>query len=182
MFKVNKTAFESGGYMTKIEDVGLSTRTMNALRRGGVNTLEHLATLSPSHLKSFRNMGIKSVEEVERVLKDSGMVYSPTSGLEELIRRIDPEPNPKPRAKSETDVNKTRSLYQCWYAKVNSFGKTPDKARIYCKKGYDLDVPEGTIPIIMLEKDNPLEFNVCQKCPDYLEQTEPVYSRIKEIR
>ena len=62
-----------------------------------------------------------------------------------------------------------RSLYQCFEAKVNG-------EEIYCAKKHVLDsrIDDGTISIRRLERGEPLEMTVCQKCKDYNRMGEPI--------
>lgn len=47
-----------------IDELGLSSRTTNALKRAGVFTLEQLMFLTETNLNSMNNVGLKSVKEV----------------------------------------------------------------------------------------------------------------------
>jgi DNA-directed RNA polymerase alpha subunit len=53
---------------TKIEEVGLSGRTTNALQAAGYKTLSGLKRLSEIKLQSIKGLGSKGVEEVKAVL------------------------------------------------------------------------------------------------------------------
>lgn len=55
-----------------IEALGFSTRTYNCLKRSGVNTVEELSLISKSDLMCMRNMGMKSINEVEIKLDEMG--------------------------------------------------------------------------------------------------------------
>ncbi len=55
--------------MIDIEDIGLSVRAYNRLKRAGINTLEEVAKLNLEELKNIRNFGKKTVDEVVRVLE-----------------------------------------------------------------------------------------------------------------
>lgn len=53
----------------KIEDLGLSARAYNCLRRAKIDTVEQLQQLSDDDLFRIRNMGTRTVEEIrERVV------------------------------------------------------------------------------------------------------------------
>jgi RNA polymerase sigma factor (sigma-70 family) len=54
---------------TPIEALNLSTRPYNALRRAGVVTLGQLFTFYPELMWTIKNMGSKSMQELERQLK-----------------------------------------------------------------------------------------------------------------
>lgn len=48
----------------KIEDLGLSARAYNVLRRARIDTVEQLQQLSDDDLLCFRNMGVSTVKEI----------------------------------------------------------------------------------------------------------------------
>ena len=86
-------AEEEGGTGIAIEDLELSVRTYNCLKRAGINTLEELFRLTEEELGQIRNISRKSLEEIERklaeysdrlapALRDASV---PTETLEELI-------------------------------------------------------------------------------------------------
>ena len=53
-----------------IEELDLSVRSNNCLRRAGINTVGDLITRSEEDLKKVRNLGIKSLEEIIKKLID----------------------------------------------------------------------------------------------------------------
>lgn len=59
-------------YQIKIEDLGLSSRSYNMLKRGGINTVGDLYRRKPDDWMGVRNVGRKSVEEVLEKLKELG--------------------------------------------------------------------------------------------------------------
>ena len=56
-----------------VEQLNLSVRTLNCLRRGNINTLGELMSKSEKDLMSLRNFGIKSKQELEERLKSLGL-------------------------------------------------------------------------------------------------------------
>ncbi len=56
-----------------IEDLDLSVRTLNSLRRGGITTVGELVSKGEKELLSLRNFGQKSRQEVEERLKALGL-------------------------------------------------------------------------------------------------------------
>lgn len=56
-----------------IEELDLSVRSYNCLKRAGINTVQELAQRSMEDMMKVRNLGKKSLEEVERKLKDLGL-------------------------------------------------------------------------------------------------------------
>ncbi len=59
-----------------IEDLDLSVRTMNSLRRGGINTVGELVSKGEKELLSLRNFGQKSRQEVEERLATIGLTLA----------------------------------------------------------------------------------------------------------
>jgi len=56
-----------------VEELDLSVRTMNSLRRGGITTVGELVSKGEKDLLSLRNFGQKSRQEVEEKLKSLGL-------------------------------------------------------------------------------------------------------------
>lgn len=48
----------------KIEDLGLSARAYNVLKRARIDTVDQLQQLSDEDLLNFRNMGVTTVKEI----------------------------------------------------------------------------------------------------------------------
>ena len=57
---------------THIDQLGLSERAKNSLLRGGVEFVEQLVNLEIADLKKFRNMGIKTIDEIKYKVKSFG--------------------------------------------------------------------------------------------------------------
>lgn len=55
-----------------IEELPLPTRTINALKKQGIDTLDQLANKSDEELADIKNLGEKSVEEIKKLLKKEG--------------------------------------------------------------------------------------------------------------
>jgi DNA-directed RNA polymerase subunit alpha len=60
-------------YNMPVEDLDLSVRTMNSLRRGGITTVGQLMSKGEKDLLSLRNFGQKSRQEVEEKLNNLGL-------------------------------------------------------------------------------------------------------------
>jgi DNA-directed RNA polymerase subunit alpha len=58
---------------TPIEELDLSVRSYNCLKRQGVNTIGQLAECSENDLLNIRNFGAKSIEEVKDKLQQMGL-------------------------------------------------------------------------------------------------------------
>ena len=60
-----------------IEDLELSVRSSNCLRRAGINTVEELCNKTPDDMIKVRNLGKKSLDEVLLKLKELNLQLSP---------------------------------------------------------------------------------------------------------
>lgn len=56
-----------------IDELDLDVRAFNCVLRAGVRTIEDLTRLSRSDLLKVRNMGVRTIDEVERKLEDKGL-------------------------------------------------------------------------------------------------------------
>ena len=56
-----------------IDELELSVRSYNCLKRAGINTVQELISKSPEDMMKVRNLGRKSLEEVLAKLKDLGL-------------------------------------------------------------------------------------------------------------
>ncbi|MTT32740.1 DNA-directed RNA polymerase subunit alpha [Terrilactibacillus sp. BCM23-1] len=56
-----------------IEELDLSVRSYNCLKRAGINTVQELAQKSEEDMMKVRNLGRKSLEEVQEKLEDLGL-------------------------------------------------------------------------------------------------------------
>lgn len=59
-----------------IDDLELSVRSFNCLKRAGINTVEELCSKTPDDMMKVRNLGRKSLEEVLAKLKELGLSLS----------------------------------------------------------------------------------------------------------
>lgn len=62
---------------TPIEELDLSVRSYNCLKRQGVNTIGQLAECTEGDLLNIRNFGAKSIEEVKDKLQQMGLGLKP---------------------------------------------------------------------------------------------------------
>ena len=58
-----------------IEELDLSVRSYNCLKRAGINSVEELTQRSEEDMIKVRNLGRKSLEEVENKLKELGLEF-----------------------------------------------------------------------------------------------------------
>ena len=56
-----------------IDELELSVRSYNCLKRAGINTVAELCDKSPDDMMKVRNLGRKSMEEVEQKLSELGL-------------------------------------------------------------------------------------------------------------
>ena len=56
-----------------IEDLDLSVRSYNCLRRAGINTVKDLTEKTEDDMLKVRNLGKKSLEEVMKKIDDLGL-------------------------------------------------------------------------------------------------------------
>lgn len=63
----------TGDLALKIEDLSLSVRSYNCLKREGVNTVGELVQRSESELMDIRNFGQRSIEEIKEKLDELGL-------------------------------------------------------------------------------------------------------------
>ena len=64
---------ENGPATMSIDDLDLSVRSNNCLRRAGINTVEELTQKSEEDMRKVRNLGKKSLDEVKKKLSDLGL-------------------------------------------------------------------------------------------------------------
>lgn len=67
-----------------IEDLDLSVRSFNCLKRAGINTVKDLVAMTEDELMKVRNLGRKSLEEVKKKLEDDALTLKPGAELEPL--------------------------------------------------------------------------------------------------
>ena len=60
-----------------IDELELSVRSYNCLKRAGINTVEELTNRTPEDMMKVRNLGRKSLDEVLAKLKELGLQLSP---------------------------------------------------------------------------------------------------------
>ena len=72
-------------YNMPVEQLDLSVRTMNCLRRGGISTVGELISKGERELLALRNFGQKSKQELEERLNELGLSLTPQveEGVEE---------------------------------------------------------------------------------------------------
>jgi DNA-directed RNA polymerase subunit alpha len=53
---------------SSVDDLPLPTRTINALKKHGINTLADLRTKSDEEISDIKNLGEKSIDEIKKLL------------------------------------------------------------------------------------------------------------------
>ena len=61
-----------------IDELELSVRSYNCLKRAGINTVQELTNKTPEDMMKIRNLGRKSLEEVLAKLKELGLQLNPS--------------------------------------------------------------------------------------------------------
>jgi DNA-directed RNA polymerase subunit alpha len=69
-------------YNMPVDKLDLSVRTMNCLRRGGIETVGQIITKGERGLMALRNFGQKSRQEIEERLKEMGLSLLPSESLD----------------------------------------------------------------------------------------------------
>ena len=73
-----KTAEEEKVLEMSIDELELSVRSYNCLKRAGINTVEELTNKTSEDMMKVRNLGRKSLEEVLAKLKELGLQLNPS--------------------------------------------------------------------------------------------------------
>lgn len=60
---------------TPIEDLNLSVRSYNCLKRRGINTIQELASMSKTEIEKIKNLGKKSLREIIKQLQSFGITF-----------------------------------------------------------------------------------------------------------
>ncbi len=61
-----------------IDDLDLSVRSNNCLRRAGINTVEELIQKTEADMIKVRNLGSKSLEEIKKKLRIWACIFVKT--------------------------------------------------------------------------------------------------------
>lgn len=91
--KALREAISEDIYNMPVEQLNLSVRAMNCLRRSGINTVGELISTDVKDLLALRNFGQKSKKEIDERLKTLGLSFSPS------IKGVKSQPKKKSRNK-----------------------------------------------------------------------------------
>ncbi len=72
-----RRSIPEGQYNKPVEELDLSVRTMNCLRRGGITTVGELISTGEKGLMGLRNFGKRSKKEIEERLAELGLSLNP---------------------------------------------------------------------------------------------------------
>jgi len=93
-------------YNIPVEQMTLSVRTMNCLRRGSINTVGEIISIGDKGLMNLRNFGQKSKQEIEERLNELGLSLYPKVEDEEPDQQDETEDSvessPETESQSET--------------------------------------------------------------------------------
>ncbi len=76
MAKKEKEGGEKTLLVMSIDELELSVRSYNCLKRAGINTVQELINKTPEEMMKVRNLGKKSLDEVLGKLNDLGLRLS----------------------------------------------------------------------------------------------------------
>lgn len=83
-----KAPAEADKYDLTLDQLGLSMRTLNALRRGGITSVGALLAKSKEELLDLRNFGQKSWDEVQESLSKLGLMEKPAPEVKEEAAEV----------------------------------------------------------------------------------------------
>jgi len=78
-------------YNMPVEQLNLSVRTMNCLRRGGITTVGELVAKGEKELMALRNFGKRSKQEIEERLADMGLALASETTGDEVEEQFEEE-------------------------------------------------------------------------------------------
>ncbi len=85
-----RLAIPDAKFNMPVEQMDLSVRTMNCLRRSGITTVGELIAKGPKELMKLRNFGQKSFEEIQERLTSIGLAFAPDSEPEKKEKKSSP--------------------------------------------------------------------------------------------
>jgi DNA-directed RNA polymerase subunit alpha len=100
--KAISSAIPDEKFNMSVEELDLSVRTMNSLRRGGITTVGELVSKGEKELLSLRNFGQKSRQEVEERLRSLGLSLA-TDGSDNAEGELESETGAESDEDAEND-------------------------------------------------------------------------------
>ena len=64
-----------------IEELELSVRSTNCLKRAGIHIVADLVDKTEEEMKKFRNLGSKSLEEIKNTMQQLGVSFKPSPNM-----------------------------------------------------------------------------------------------------
>ncbi len=95
-------------YNMPVEQLDLSVRTMNCLRRSNITTVGELIAKGPKELLKLRNFGQKSYQEIEDRLSSIGLSLTPKTEEKEEEKKEETKPKTRGKKKKEKDTDETK--------------------------------------------------------------------------
>ena len=96
-----------------VDEIELSVRAYNCLRRAGINSLEELTQMTEDDLLKVRNLGIKSMKEVVEAMRKKGLSIKSSDETDVVIEE-----------KSREKCNQLRQIRQK-IAEANGIAYSP---------------------------------------------------------
>lgn len=143
-----------------IEDLDLTVRTYNCLRRANIDTIQKLVSTTETDIRKIRNMGQKSFDEISYVLAAHGESLSPSPeqetkpkrkpALDDRIRSVAhyAENIAAKEAVQESDKLRKMTLDACYDIPGYTYLPKEDKKKLYdmVKKSISLSLSMGKEP------------------------------------
>lgn len=95
--KALRASISEDVYNMPVEQLDLSVRAMNCLRRSGISTVGELISRGEKELLALRNFGQKSKQEIDERLKALGVSFSPA------VEEAEPQPKKKSSRSKSTE-------------------------------------------------------------------------------
>jgi len=101
-----RAAISDDVYNMPVEQMNLSVRAINCLRRSGINTVGELISVDMNELLSLRNFGQKSKQEIDERLKEMGLSFNPE------ISEVKKQPKKKAKGKKAEETEEAEETAQ----------------------------------------------------------------------
>ncbi len=75
MMKENEEVQEQAATSVSIDDLELSVRSYNCLKRSGIRTIQELANMTRADVEKIKNLGKTSLREIRKKLQDYGLTF-----------------------------------------------------------------------------------------------------------
>lgn len=143
-----------------IEELELTVRSYNTLRRAGIKTIQDLVVMTEGELKQLRNMGWKCFDEITSVLSQNGESLSPSllhetkvtkkPSLDDRIRSVAhyAENETVKESLQQSDKIRNMTLDACYNIPGYTYLQREDKKKLYdmVKKSVSLSLSKRKEP------------------------------------